>query len=353
MIDNGPPLSPEAETRLREAKAYVKDNLNAQNQKVIEQDLWTPNKHYLDFSLCKDYTIGAAYYLLLKDPRFSDKKQEVITGIKEGIPKWQDRIWDDWDAHYPNLPIKAADIQAVIDDPTTHDQVFQLSPNTVFYVLLRDDLLANANHSHVRGKFTKIFVDDNQGGHHVRTYDPIIFTVNTYPLTLSMPVQELVGKYLANLMSVDIAIISRSPESFTYKDSWLKDIEQFYISRIGDWTKNPFIKDKIYESIGYLEKHMANIPVFDPRMSALCENNPAWFRKARFMARVLFDPAYRHTAKASDPRLLVDTVLNHLCLFIDLKWSPTIATRFTLPPEKETRTEELSEQVMTALSKFS
>ena len=347
------PLSPEAENRLREAQAYVKQNINQKNQKVIEDDLWTPNKIYLEFSLCKDYTIGAVYYLIKHDPEFRPHADVMLKGIAEKIKVWQDRLFDDYDEVYGHLPIKWADIKKVLSDQTTHDEVFRLSPNTVFYLLLRDDLRANINHTRVRGKFTKLFVDDNKDGRYVRSYDSIIFTVNTYPLVLSDGPRDAVGTYIANLLGVDVAIMSKDPAEFGPRDTWIKQIEQFYIDKIGRWTKGAFMRERIYESVGYIEQHMKDIPIMDPRMTKILNSNPAWFKGSKLMARPLFDMEYRSTMGTRVPAVALEGVLNHMCLFLDMIWVPTVATRFTPPEETRSRTEELSTQMIDALSQFS
>lgn len=347
-------LSPEAESRLREAQSYVKSNLNNKNQQVIEQDLWTPNKIYLEFSLCKDYTLGCVYFLLARDPRFKDCVQDVLSKIKANLSVWQDRVFDDFDRIYPDLPIRSADIDAVMADQASHDEIFRLAPNTVFYVLFRDDLYLNINHTHVRGKFTKIFIDGDgdNSGRHVRSYDDIVVMINTYPLTLSEKVQPGIARFFANLYGVDVSLISRDPSGFTAADTWLKQIEQYYISKIGQWTKSPFIKEQFYESIGYIERHMAAIPLTDPRMAKIISSNPAWFKDCKMQVRALFDKEFRKTIVGSDPTIAMEGVLNHLCLFVDMTWIPTMATRFTLPPKEESRTEELSDQMLDALDRF-
>lgn len=348
-----PKLTPEADRRLREAQSYVKGNLNNINQKMIEKDLWTPDNLYLEFSLCKDYTLGCVYYLLKHDPRFNKHPGVILKKINEKMSVWQDRVWDDFEWVYPNLPIKNKHIEALLADTSKHDEIFRISPNTVYYILLRDDLLANINHTHVRGDFTRIYIDESQEGRHFRTYKPISMTVNTYPIQLTKARQDMVGKYLAELYSVDVTIISRDPSMYGPSDIWLKEIEQFYINKIGAWTKSDFIKKKIYESIGNVEQYLEKMPFTDPRLAKIIETNPAWFAKSKFLARALFDKEYRTTLVKDDPTFAMDAVLNHLCLFIDITWSPTVATRFTPPPPPESHVEERAEQLTEALQKFS
>lgn len=347
-----PQLPPEAARRLGEAKTYVKENLNNKNQKLIEQDLWTPDKLYLEFALCKDYYLGSVYYLLAHDPKYHDQRAQIIKQIADNISAWQDRVWDDWDFYFPNFPITGDMIADLIADQKNHDEIFRLSPNTVYYALLRDDILTNINHSHVRGEFSRIYIDTSDDGRHLRTYRPISLMINTFPLTLSQKRQDEVGPYIANLYGVDVTIMSKDPSTFGPEDSWLRTIEQFYINKIGVWTKGEFIKSKIYESVGNIEKYIDKMPLTDPRMARIIEGNPAWFAKCKMLARCLFDKEFRTPLVKDKPVFAIDAVLNHMCLFVDLSWSPSVATRFKPPPPTPSRTEELSDQLSDALSRY-
>lgn len=178
------------------------------NREMIDAELITPDRLYLDWSLFRDPYLGAVISLLASAPD-QTQSAEKFAYLQACLPAYQNRCFHDVAHAMPKLGMTTSQILDRLADPTKHVEIFFAAPFTCFIQVLYANLQVNINHSAVRGKFKKIYLDDK---HHMRDYDPIRLSINTYPLVLSKRQHDLIGAFFTGNYAVDVEILSTDPK---------------------------------------------------------------------------------------------------------------------------------------------
>jgi len=230
------------DTPLPEEANFDAANIESMNAKAIENQFYTPDHVYIDFSLMKDIPLGVVYADALQhrnEEQFTALQADVI----KVLPDYQKRSYDTVDPYLKHLGYTDKTITDLLENNLSHDQVFMVSPATHFFYTLIKHTVRNQNNSGPANKFSKKKLDNTS--YTMQAMD-VTYYFNTYPLNLS---NELLGKIAVELgesFGVNIKFINKHPTLFDKSDwdSWLKKIECFYLNNLGSFNRNPIILEK-------------------------------------------------------------------------------------------------------------
>jgi len=230
------------------------------NKNLVEEELFTPDRMYLDWNLFRDPIIGAAITLLMTSP---DQTQAALRfkKLSEKIKNYEARCFNDIAYYIPELNISAQDIQIRLFDPDYQEKIFFAAPFTVFIQTLKAQLNININHSIVKEKFQKIVI---RPGQYRKNFDPIRLVINTYPLTLQKRQMDLIGAFLVGNFKVDVDVICFDPK--TIDVDLLLSMDEIYTTDITGLLANEpvskaftdlkFVAKRIYATrhLGYVRE---------------------------------------------------------------------------------------------------
>ncbi len=275
----------------QDAPQFDSAQLDAMNSKTIENALFTPDHSYIELSLFKDFKIGALYaqHILNDDETGYHKTQATVLNM---LSAYENRYFDTIDPYFAETGFNQADVDRILSDTSIHDKIFMVSPNTHFFELLIRHTLRNQNNSKPGHKYTKKKLDKD---HYTLESIPVVYHINTYPLTLSVPLMETVGQELGELLGVDVVFMCKDPATFdkTDWDTWLEKIDCYYLDSLGRFVKSPFIFDK--------QHHMEFIGCF-------------------MFVRKCFEPHKEQETKGEDLEALIDVTTAHMKIFCDFEW---------------------------------
>lgn len=242
------------------------DTVTVLNTKIAESELITPDRIYLDWSLFRDPYLGAAISLLISR---KDQQESAVAFdyLQKQIPQYQLREFNDVAYYMPELNITASDILNRLDDMNKQVEIFFAAPFTCFIQTLYANLNVNVNHSTVKGKFKKIPIDDK---HYYRDYDAIRLSINTYPLILSKRQHDLIGVFFTKNYSVDVEILSMSPDQIPL--DFLKQMDEIYTNNLTKLLENKAFSSALSEMQFsgkriFAAKHLGTMrpPTINPR----------------------------------------------------------------------------------------
>lgn len=306
----------------------LSDQLNDRNARDIKKQLYTPDHIYLDLGLCKDFTLGYVYHHLMTQtqPQYQeDRYQDIL----KGIPTWQSRIYDDFEAVYPGYGITNTEIEKALHNPELALSIFQHAPSTDFFITLKTELTINTNHSHVAQKYRKIKIDDK---HHRREYDAITLYINTYPLKLPISIMEGIGQYFGEMYGVNVHMLTVDPRTLTTTPDWLKRVQVMYLSSIEDWTASAHIREELDQSVQFFMKS-------EDALNTISSNDALFFNKRLYSRRVFSAAAQeRFRSSGRDFDYEMNLMTSNLNLLTTFEWIPD--TFVALLPQKEDDTPE-------------
>lgn len=201
-------------TNTSEQKLNIDENeLKRFNEELINSNLITPDKIYVDLALLKDLNIGVILSILYdrKPSMRPDEYETLYRRLIAALPEYTKRSYDDIEHLFPFLNITNAEFRARFTAPEYASFIFHNAPMTKFRHILTGQLMVNVNHSAVSGKRSAIEL-----------------TINTYPLQLSKSDEYLVGFFLAktysvntctqyiNLKNLDASQVVKYDEIYTY-----------------------------------------------------------------------------------------------------------------------------------------
>lgn len=156
---------------------------------TIRDELITPDVIYIDLMMMRDIHLGSLVYLIAQAP--DDKQNTMWAHIIDRYQAYTQRTSMDIARVFPKLGITLKDVHDLwADHPELHDALVQISPETAYVRTIQAHLAINANHSRVEGK-----------RNHVRGI------LNVYPMKLSPHLTEYIGKFYADLLSMDLDVV--------------------------------------------------------------------------------------------------------------------------------------------------
>ena len=221
---------------------FDRQTLESMNEKVIQNQFFTPDKVYIDLKLFKDIPLGIIYTDQMmqedKDEKFPLFQKDLIPYI----PEYQKRKYDTIDLNLTSLGYTDIKVEALLKS-LNNDVVFALSPTTQFLNLLIRHTIRNQNNSRPAAKYVKTMIDKDQ---YVMSAIPVTYYFNTFPLNLSKTFLESLGQELGESLGVDIQFLHKDPKEFdqTDWDSWMKNIDCFYLDSLGQFTRSPTVLQK-------------------------------------------------------------------------------------------------------------
>lgn len=218
--------------------------LEAMNEKEVRNQFFTPDKAYIELGLFKDFPIGAIYAdIVSRDlgETVFDRTQRVILNV---LDSYQSRLYDTVNGHFQELGYDDQKIEELLNNQRLHNAILMMAPNSHFLNLLIRHTLRNQNHSRPANKYTKVKLGKDK-----YTLKPVDITyyINTYPLTISPNILASLGEELGEPLGVNIKFINQDPLTFssTDWDSWLKEIDCFYLDSLGRFGRAPLVVEKM------------------------------------------------------------------------------------------------------------
>lgn len=226
-----------------EPKEYDEKLLEEINTKALSNQFFTPDNIYMDLGLFKDLPLGAINRDLILERKDEDAFRSFQTHLLEIIEVYQTREFHSVEPHFNTFGYTDAKVDAILADPSAHDQLFLMAPNSQFIYFLVRQQMKNENHSRPANKYKKQVVAKN--GDYILKADDITFHINTYPLTLSVPILERTARLIGETLGANVAFMNKDPALFDEKDweTWWKDLDCFYIDQFERFCMSPvFVK---------------------------------------------------------------------------------------------------------------
>lgn len=276
-------------------------DINHLNEKVIQSQLFTPDRVYIELGLLKDIPIGVMYtdkLLLNEDVEGFEKLQSVVL---ECSSEYQKRTYDTIEPFFESLGYDDSRIEELLNKKEHHDKYFLTSPTTQFLGTLIKHTVRNKNNSRPANKYTKKPIGNKQ---YVLESVPITFLFNTFPLLLSSAFMTGIAREFGEAFGVNIEFMSKDPSTFDQRDwdTWLKDIDCFYLDSLGRFTKSP-IAFKKQEEMEFVGKYL--------------------FARKRFEKRVM------EKMKFEDFTNSVQILTSRLDIFFEFSWLQNNEVRLT------------------------
>lgn len=216
------------------------EELKAINDQMIQSQLITPDRLYVDLAIMRDFGIGA-----IMSHAFEKGEQEarrVYSHVFGNMKAYQRRYFFDPLHYFPECGMTRSQLTERLLDPKYSDHIFRAAPVTEFLALLGTHIAVNVNHSAVKGKTDK----------------PITITLNTYPLTLSEETKKLIAVYLATTFGVEVRIWREDLSEISLKKIFAFD--EYYLYYIKEFSHNQAIHKSLSDG-EFSEKRIFGIPV--------------------------------------------------------------------------------------------
>lgn len=215
------------------------EELKRFNKELIESELITPDKIYVDLVLCKDVNIGAILSFL-KERKSSISKQDYVELYKkiiQKLPEYNERKFDDFETIFSFMDITNQQIKERLEDPLYAGWIFYHAPITNYIKIIAAQLALNANHSAVIGKRS-----------------PIEITVNTYPLQLTKEYINAIGHFFTSSFGVNVKVLYLDMTNLKLSDIYLFDeIYTYFFKEIFDveeirtaYSSLKFVSKRLY-----------------------------------------------------------------------------------------------------------
>lgn len=262
----------EKEYTPEEAK-IIKDKLVMLNEKFMEGELITPDKIYVDLPLLKDINLGVLFSLISrrKDP------QKDFDYIKKNLKDYQIRIYDNPLKYFPELNISQEEFDCFKNDPKKHDEIYILSPFTIFQYVLKDNLKKNAQYSTMKKKYKDRPIP-GRSGEFIRDYDDVTYFINTYPLEISDHNKKNLQVLISDHLGVNTIVFYQNVKSVSSKFFHKMD-------EINSYSPNLFLSnDSVRELLGkeeFLGKHIFMPLMFSKEKESLFENKDEEFAREK------------------------------------------------------------------------
>lgn len=206
----------------------IDENLKGLNAALFEESLVVPDTLYIELRLLRDTLFGTIFTFLLEDEDRA-RASARFEYIKDRMPEWITRIYDDPGHYFPEIGITTDQILGRMHDPDYHAKIYHASPLSEFAWVLANHLQLNANHANVANHMNKR-----------SKHDDVLLTVNTYPLILSAPAQKSLAAFMALQYGVTTRVVSIAPENLSAK--FIKDHQELYFCHVADLTKNEGVR---------------------------------------------------------------------------------------------------------------
>jgi len=213
------------------------------NRKAIENQLFTPDHVYLDLGLLKDIPLGIIYADKLNNKASETEFKQAQDYIGQQLEEYQKRLYDTVDPFFTSMGYNDDRLDILLSYTLSHDLVFLMSPATYFLQTLVRHTLRNQNNSAPAYKYIKKKIDADQ---FILESMPVTYYINTFPLSLSLKLQEKLAPELGESLGVNIQFLNKNPQLFDGGDwdRWMNKIECFYFDCLGKMTRSPFVLDK-------------------------------------------------------------------------------------------------------------
>ncbi len=220
MVDSTNPSMPSAEM------------IQQLNENIVTSELITPDNIYIDWSLLRDPYLGTVISLLInaKDQTNSFTKFNIL---QNKLANYQLREFDDVAYYLPELGFSTEEVNTHLGNLQYQEQIFHASPMTNFIHTLYSNINVNINHSMVKGKYTKIHIDDK---HYHRKYDDICLFINTYPLQLTKKQYDLIATFLTGNLRVNVKIVTTPIEQLSLE--FLLAMDEIYTNHLLKFLDN-------------------------------------------------------------------------------------------------------------------
>lgn len=251
-------------------KPFDRDQLEALNAKTLQNEFFTPDDVYIELSLMKDFPIGVVYADAMNKDETGALFREIQTAILPHIEQYQKRMYDTVTPFFGTLGYNDETIEHLLAGGVTHDHVFLVSPSTKFLYTLIRATARNQNHSGPANKFNKRSLNTNQ---YVLDVIPITYHFNTFPLTISSSILEKMATELGEALGVNIRFLNKDPSLFDEKDwdTWLKEIDCFYLDSFGRFNRSAFLLQK-QSDMEFMGRYIFARKRFETRVMAANRN---------------------------------------------------------------------------------
>lgn len=212
-------------------KPLSEDLIRQLSNDEITGSLITPDKIYLDVAMLKDLYIGTLLsflYIPYSDELPKLREDEGYQYLMSRLPEYRKRDFNDMLVCFPKYGITTEMVHERMYDPAHSDMIFACSPGSAFLRTLWSQLAINVNHSTVAGK-----------------REPIVLTVNTYPLKLNKENTDLLGAFIVAQFGVTVIPICISPETYPV-DQFVK-FDEYYIYHYKPFSDRKDIQQLFYK----------------------------------------------------------------------------------------------------------
>ena len=228
------------------------------NQRVIENQFFTPDNIYVDIGLFKDIPLGVIYADAVYIRKDEELFRKIQTHMLECIRPYQNRSYDPVDPYTSEIGYTDDVIDGLLKDTTIHDVVFMAAPHTAFIQTMVRHIQRNQNNSRPANKYTK----KNLGnGNILITPMDVTMWINTYPLHLSPYVLDKLAVTFGESFGTNIKFVNKDPYLFDKSDwdTWLKCIDCFYFDSLdrfvgGTYTTTKYTEMELVEKYVYARK---------------------------------------------------------------------------------------------------
>lgn len=257
---------------------FIKDQADIErfNRIIMENEIYTPSKLWLDLELIKDLSMGALMTLILEKPN----REELYNRFIAGVSTYRTRRHFNYHDYFKDIGISKIEIEDRLFDSSRAVDVFSAAPSTLFLdTLFSRDIVDNQKNSKMKG-----IVDD------------ITVTINTYPLYgLNDTTKETIAKYFTEMFGVDVVVDVFRVDRMSVDDFLKYDL--FYMYRWYRMTnENPAI------SQAFTDQKFADKKFIVPKLFGLDATH----------LQGKTDEEYEHEARLIKAR--------YMSLCLDLEW---------------------------------
>jgi hypothetical protein len=259
--------------------------INALNEKVIQSQLFTPDRVYIEMGLLKDFPIGVMYtdkIVIQDDP---EGFAQVQATVNEVVEAYENRRYETIDPYFASIGYTDGVIDEMLSLREYHDSYFLISPNTRFFNTLIRHTIRNQNNSRPANKYNKKSIGEK---HYILEPVPVTYLFNTYPLFLSKKCMELQAVELGESFGVNIEFMCKNPSEFdnTDWDTWMKHIDCFYIDSMHRFTQSPMVIEKQgeLETVG---SYLFGRKRFGKSVMGLCKDDEDFDNQVAMITSVL------------------------------------------------------------------
>ena len=205
----------------------IEEELKILSENLIERDMFSGNKLYLDLRLFFDFTIGNLLHLNKSD---KDKRQYIYNQISN-YKKYKEI---DLKVTFPEINTDEEILKENIKEHS--NQIFASSPMTLFYETFKIDICLIQNHIHA--------LTNNK---------MIILNINTYPLKLDRKILSIVKKlFEKDIQHVKVNFMYRNLETTKQEDKFRK-FDIYFVYYFPELSVNENILD-MFDKLKYEDK---------------------------------------------------------------------------------------------------